>query len=458
MANMKDKKAAAEMHGLTLANFQAHLPDHTYICMVTGAFWSAAGVNACLQPIPLVDKDGKPVLITKGENAGKTKTVPATVMLDRQQPVHSLTWAPGHPTLIRNQLVAEGGWIRRLKVTTYNFYRPPPVEEGDAGKASPWLELVNKVYPDGGARLIEFLAHCVQHPGVKINHAVMLGGSPGIGKDTILEPVKYAVGSWNFREVSPSQLMGRFNGFLKAVIMRVNEVRDLGEFNRYQFYEHSKHYLASPPDTLRVDEKNTPEHEIINCVAVIFTTNHLTDGIYLPADDRRHYVLWSECAREDFKDGYWREIYRWYEEGGKQHVAAYLRSLDLSKFDPKEPPPKTPAFWAIVDANRAPEEGELADILDRLGNPDAITLDVVIDGAGGRPGPYSSDRGDIGNWLVDRKNRRIIPHRFENVGYVPVRDEANKSGLWVVGGKRQAVYAKKSLPAPRSRTRLPNCR
>ena len=44
------------------------------------------------------------------------------------------------------------------------------------------------------------------------------------------------------------------------------------------------------------------------------------------------------------------------------------------RFDPKAPPPKTPAFWDIVDANRAPEDAELADVLDKLGNPDATTL------------------------------------------------------------------------------------
>ena len=55
-------------------------------------------------------------------------------------------------------------------------------------------------------------------------------------------------------------------------------------------------------------------------------------------------------------------------------MAAYLAELDISTFDPKAPPPKTPAFWDIVDANRAPEDAELADILDKLGMPDATTL------------------------------------------------------------------------------------
>jgi hypothetical protein len=60
----------------------------------------------------------------------------------------------------------------------------------------------------------------VQHPGEKINHALVLGGDQGIGKDSMLEPVKRAVGPWNFHEVSPTHLLGRFNNFVKSVILR----------------------------------------------------------------------------------------------------------------------------------------------------------------------------------------------------------------------------------------------
>ena len=76
------------------------------------------------------------------------------------------------------------------------------------------------------------------------------GRAAGIGKDTILEPLRHAIGPWNFSEVTPVQMMGRFNGFLKAVVLRVNEVRDRGETDRYAFYNHSKIMIAAPPDTL----------------------------------------------------------------------------------------------------------------------------------------------------------------------------------------------------------------
>jgi hypothetical protein len=52
---------------------------------------------------------------------------------------------------------------------------------------------------------------------------------------------------------------------------------------------------------------------------------------------------------------------------------------------------------------------------------------------------------DLHEWLKDRKNRRAIPHRFDACGYVPVRNSARKDGLWIIGGKRQVVYALRAL-------------
>ena len=48
--------------------------------------------------------------------------------------------------------------------------------------------------------------------------------------------------------------------------------------------------------------------------------------------------------------------------------------------------------------------------------------------------------------IRDRKSRRAIPHRLENCGYEPVRnDDAKSDGQWKINGKRQAVYARKDL-------------
>jgi len=367
------------------------------------------------------------------------KSLKASEWLDAHQAVEQLTWAPGEPQVIEGRLIANGGWIERPGCRCFNLYRPPQLRIGNADDAAPWVEHVHKVYPDDAEHILRWLAHRRQRPNEKINHALVLGGGQGIGKDTILEPVKYAVGPWNFADVAPGHLLGRFNGFVKSVILRVSEARDLGDVDRYAFYDHMKVYTAAPPDVLRCDEKNIREHSVPNVTSVIITSNHKQDGIYLPADDRRHYVAWSEITREAFSADYWTRLYRWYEQGGHGHVAAYLEHLDLSAFDPKAPPPRTPAFFDIVDANRPPEDSELADVLDLLGNPAAVTLDMLAEQS-------RHTREEFHAWLTDRKNRRQVPYRLDAAGYVPVRNPADKrDGQWKISGRRQNVYALKHL-------------
>jgi hypothetical protein len=407
-------------NGVAMEDFYALMTMHAYIFAPSRDIWPASSVNARLPPIPINEK----------------KSIPASRWLDQNRPVEQITWAPGLPMVIPNRLVADGGWIERDGVRCFNLYKPPAAEQGDAALAQPWIDHVRRVYGDDASHILYWLACRAQHPETKINHVLVLGGAQGIGKDTLLEPVKHAVGPWNFSEVSPRQMLGRFNGFLRSVILRVSEARDLGDVDRYQFYDHLKAYAAAPPDALRVDEKNLREYSILNCCGIVITTNHKTDGIYLPADDRRHFVAWSDLTKDEFHPDYWNRLWCWYADGGIRHVVAYLARLDLSDFDPKAPPPKTAAFWSIVDAGRAPEDAELADVLDKLGNPNAVTLHQII----------SQAVGDFETWVRDRKNRRQIPYRFEKCGYVPVRNDARDDGLWVINGTRQAVYALQSLP------------
>jgi hypothetical protein len=408
-------------------DFYAYMPMHNYLFVPSREFWPASSVNARIFPIP-----------NGTDDEGEETTIAANVWLDRNRAVEQLTWAPGSPMIIQDRLVSDGGWIDRVGCACVNLYRPPTITAGDPAEAKVWLGLVRAVYPDHAEHILAWLAHRVQHPDEKVNHALVLGGIPGIGKDTILEPVKTAIGPWNFAEVSPKHLLGRFNGFAKSVILRISEARDLGEMSRYDFYEHIKVYAAAPPDVLRVDEKNLREHAVFNVCGVIITTNHETDGIYLPADDRRHYVAWSSTTPADFPDGYWKVLYDWYAKGGTRHVAAYLAKYNLSAFDPKAPPPKTETFWAIVNANRTTEDAELADVLDACGNPPAVTLRMLVDGC-------PVEMADLSAWLCDRKNSRVIPHRMKTAEYVPFRNAAAKDGLWKIGDRRQVVYVRQSL-------------
>jgi len=227
-------------------------------------------------PIEVKDENGVPLL----DNKGKPVVLSAGSWLDRFKPVEQMTWAPGLPMIIRDRLILEGGWIERPGVACFNLYLPPAVPPGDLAKAGPWFDHIRYIYPEEADHIVDWLAHRVQRPQEKINHALVLG-TQGIGKDTLLEPVKYAIGPWNFQEASPTQVCGRFNGFLKSVILRISEARDLGEFDRFQFYEHLKPYTAAPPDMLRVDEKTYAS--ILSSIAAVSSSRQTIKPIYAPS-------------------------------------------------------------------------------------------------------------------------------------------------------------------------------
>lgn len=403
-----------------IEDFWAYLPKHEYIFTPTGDMWPASTINSVF-----------------GKLAYHGVKVLATKWLDLNRPVHQMTWLPGRPAIIEDCLLKESGWIDRPGSRVLNLYKPPILTAcGVASETAMWINHVAHVYPDEVEHILQWLAHRVQRPNEKVNHALVLGGTPGVGKDTILEPVRHAVGPWNFADVSPQQVLSRFNGgFLKSVILRINEARDLGDADRFSFHDHMKMYTAAPPDVLRVEEKYIPSHPIPNICGVVVTTNHKTDGIYIPADDRRHFVAWSPRFKEEFDAEYWRSIYSWFANGGTAHVAEYLGKLDISAFDPKAPPPKTAAFWEMVNASRVPEDAEIADAIETLGNPSALTIADICTVAG----------EVLRQSLTDRHSRRRLPHRMEAVGYNSIRNPAASDGLWKVGGARQVIYAKQAL-------------
>jgi hypothetical protein len=423
----------AEGRGVTIDDFVAYMPMHSYIFTPCREIWAGASVNARLPRVAVLDQRGQPKL----DAGGKPMTLSPTLWLDRNRPVEQMTWVPGFPMLIADRLVVAGGWIVRPEVTTFNLYRPPRLKLGEAARTDPWLNHIREIYSEEDAtHIVRWLAHRVQRPAEKVNHALVLGGAQGIGKDTLLEPVKHAVGPWNFAEIAPTHLLGRFNGFVKSTILRISEARDLGDIDRFSFYDHMKVYAAAPPDVLRVDEKHLREIYVFNCLGLIITTNHKTDGIYLPVDDRRHFVAWSHRTKEEFSTEYWNKLWGWYQDGGNGHVGAYLTEFDLTGFDAKAPPPKTSAFWDIVSAGVSPEDGELSDVLDGLGNPDVVTLSHLIEQSAGT---------ETAEWLMDRKNRRAMPYRLERCGYTPVRNPDAEDGRWVLLGGKMVVYANTRL-------------
>ena len=107
-------------------------------------------------------------------------------------------------------------------------------------------------------------------------------------------------------------------------------------------------------------------------------------------------------------------------------------------------------LWQIVGVGTAPENPEFADVLDASGRKGGR------DGCGRHPVRTGGDDARRGTGagsgrpvrVVERpaETRRVLPHRFEECGYRRVLNVDAKDGLWVMGGKRQAVYGRVDVP------------
>jgi len=183
-----------------ITDFLALASDGKFIHIPTRGIWTSA------KPID----DMFPAIITDPGTAPRDWiTVTASEWLNRHNRVEQVTWAPDEPMIIEDRVMAEGGWIDVPGARVFNLYRAPTLVPAK-GDPSPWIDHVRLLYgKTDGERVIRFLAAMMQ--GRKINHALIMGGEQGIGKDTILAPVVAYFGYWNVNNIDPKDLLGDFN-------------------------------------------------------------------------------------------------------------------------------------------------------------------------------------------------------------------------------------------------------
>jgi hypothetical protein len=372
----------------------------------------------------------------------------AAIVGDEKRRVAEMTWWPGKPPVIYDTLVRDGGRIPILGTNTFNRYRPALLKPGKFPEPKMWLDHLKLIYPQDWEHLLQFFAWRVQRPDVKILHAIVLGGATRIGKDTMVRPLHHAVGPWNFTSTNAQTIMDdpKNNSYLEGVLCLVSEAKDFGEKDRFGFYERMKPWLGgTASETVQVADKYIRVHPVIDVWAAIITTNFKVRGIFLPPDDARHYVAWSNRTWEDwgFKtpeilhEKYFKPLHDWYNNGGNDAVAYYLMNLPLDENFAKSPPPKTEAWHEIVAANMDVAGTKLAEILETLGNPSAVTVSEV----------RAADKDTALEW-ADASPRKVAAE-FEDVGYVQQRNRLAKDGKWCVGAKRRkvSIYVRKELDA-----------
>ena len=267
--------------GIRLEDFRAYKPQHTYIYTPDTRTMagdqrqhhhptcSAAG--CCRQP--------------SARRQRETKN-------DFRQPVAGSTplGRTDHLGAGRWRWTSRTGWSPRAAGSSATvspastcIYRPT-LSRGIRTRPVHGLTTSTKSIPNDADHIVPWLAHRVQHPDHKDQPCDLSSAERrASAKTRCSSPSNTRSGRGTFGKPRPRQVMGRFNGFLKSVILRISEARDLGEFDRYNFYDHMKTYTAAPPDVLRVDEKHLREYSVSTSAASSSRpTTRATASIWTP--------------------------------------------------------------------------------------------------------------------------------------------------------------------------------
>ena len=196
--------------------------------------------------------------------------------------------------------------------------------------------------------LLDWLAFALQFPGVKCNWQVLIKSVEGTGKDTLVAPLRWAMGLHNFKEVETKDLLSNFNSYLMGCPSML-VIEELDAAHKGECRTRLKPLAASPPHMLSVNIKHEQPVEVSNTCAVLVFTNE-SHPFSLAHDDRR----WLFLEANNIKKGaaFFNHLWAWYYAGGMEAVAGWLMARDLSAFDPNHLPLTTQLKSNVQELSR----------------------------------------------------------------------------------------------------------
>jgi hypothetical protein len=207
----------------------------------------------------------------------------------------------GIPTVTRGVYLP---WADRLfemdGIQCVNTYRPSSVPvavdaltvagRGAVGTVLRHLRLLCGNREDVVQTFIDWLAHNVQKPGVKIRWAPLVKGIEGDGKTVIGSLLAAVMGRVNVHNVSPKVLGTDFTGWAEGSSVVVLEEIKLTGHNRYDILNALKPFITN--DSTEVHRKGQDGYDSINTTNYIAFTNY-ADALPLTDTDRRWWILFT---------------------------------------------------------------------------------------------------------------------------------------------------------------------
>lgn len=256
-----------------------------------------------------------------------------------------IKYSPG-----RDRVYSEKG------VEYFNSWSNDTEHDGVKGDVTPWLNHFD-IMGWGSYRnhVVKYLAFTLQKPEIKINHAIILGGLEGSGKDFLITAMRKALGN-NYSTINGEDMLCERSDYLiDKKYIHINEVELGSDKLSLKAAIKIKPLCAAPPFTFRARKLYSNAVDIDNIFSIVMTTNSSTP-LRLQSNSRRIMALWSDL---DVRDGdgnmaeswaeYFNDLWAWFDNGGEDAIIYYLRNIDVSDFQPALAPPVTEFLRNMVE-------------------------------------------------------------------------------------------------------------
>ena len=238
----------------------------------------------------------------------------------------------------------------------------PPVQ---AGNISPWLDHCRKLVPEAKEleHIFDVMAYKLQHPEVKINHAVLHGGDQGSGKDTMWAPFIWSVCGPHLKNrglLDNDTMSSQFGYALESEILILNELKEPDAKERRALANKLKPVIAAPPDMLAVNRKGLHPYQMANRMFVLAFSNDQVP-ISLDSQDRRWFCVWSHAPKMTPDAA--AKMWAWYKSSGFAAIGAWLTARDVSAFNPGAAPMMTEFKLNLVEHGLSMAESYLVEAM-----------------------------------------------------------------------------------------------
>lgn len=286
----------------------------------------------------------------------------------------------------------QGPYFERDGIEFANMYTPssvPPVATEYTERGLQGIEAFQRLLWDMCARrepvyraVLQWIAHNVQRPGVKVRWSPIIKGCHGDGKSLLTEVIRSAMGHRNVGVTGNNTLRAAFGDWAVGSAVNVIEEIMLTGKERYSNFNAMNEFITN--NWANINAKGDKTYVVWNVTNHLALTNY-NDALPLPKTDRRWMVIFtpwmtladmrSYCGLDDEGWAARTGAVDWAWKHCAGELRAWLLSVPLDGFDAAGSAPWTAEKSRMMASGQDDAEAVAAAIIEEGAN--GVTANVL---------------------------------------------------------------------------------